>query len=304
MKHKLKLLVAATAMAAGLAGQANAAILNSQSGNGELFLVAWSESLQRSYTRDLGIQMNNFLTATNQGSTTGGTLAPVAGSYAFNPSASPAIGAGNVTTAGYSLTFQTDALMTSWLGNGSTLASDVVWMVGAMDGTGTGTNGRRYLTTVRPGVTEGNIETAQSNSLLNNFSTGDVLITAVNQTGTHATGTNGSGTATPADSSAYAPVSFGDRWNGNAAFDATAGVGQSMEFFFMTASSTLATGRARADHYANAFGASLWTLSSDARLTYAAASVVSEVPVPAAVWLFGSGLIGLIGIGRRRNAAA
>jgi hypothetical protein len=27
------------------------------------------------------------------------------------------------------------------------------------------------------------------------------------------------------------------------------------------------------------------------------------VPLPAAVWLFGSGLLGLIGIARRRNAA-
>ena len=30
--------------------------------------------------------------------------------------------------------------------------------------------------------------------------------------------------------------------------------------------------------------------------------VVSAVPVPAAVWLFGSGLIGLIGIARRKKA--
>jgi hypothetical protein len=29
---------------------------------------------------------------------------------------------------------------------------------------------------------------------------------------------------------------------------------------------------------------------------------VSSVPVPAAVWLFGSGLLGLIGIARRKKA--
>ena len=28
---------------------------------------------------------------------------------------------------------------------------------------------------------------------------------------------------------------------------------------------------------------------------------VSQVPVPAAVWLFGSGLIGLVGVARRRK---
>jgi hypothetical protein len=31
--------------------------------------------------------------------------------------------------------------------------------------------------------------------------------------------------------------------------------------------------------------------------------VVSAVPVPAAFWLFGSGLIGLIGVARRKKAA-
>jgi len=30
---------------------------------------------------------------------------------------------------------------------------------------------------------------------------------------------------------------------------------------------------------------------------------VSVVPIPAAVWLFGSGLIGLLGVARRRKAA-
>jgi len=30
-------------------------------------------------------------------------------------------------------------------------------------------------------------------------------------------------------------------------------------------------------------------------------SVVSSVPVPAAVWLFGSGLLGLIGVARRKQ---
>jgi len=42
-----------------------------------------------------------------------------------------------------------------------------------------------------------------------------------------------------------------------------------------------------------------WNLSSDGALTY---GDVSAVPVPAAVWLFGSGLVGLVGIARRKKA--
>jgi len=42
-----------------------------------------------------------------------------------------------------------------------------------------------------------------------------------------------------------------------------------------------------------------WNLSSDGTLTY---GDVSAVPVPAAVWLFGSGLVGLVGIARRKKA--
>ena len=41
-------------------------------------------------------------------------------------------------------------------------------------------------------------------------------------------------------------------------------------------------------------------LNSDIPLNYTG-EALSQVPVPAAVWLFGSGLIGLVGVARRRN---
>jgi len=53
----------------------------------------------------------------------------------------------------------------------------------------------------------------------------------------------------------------------------------------------------------NDFGS--FTLNQTASNTYNGSFIVNElstVPVPAAVWLFGSGLIGLVGIARRKKA--
>ena len=49
----------------------------------------------------------------------------------------------------------------------------------------------------------------------------------------------------------------------------------------------------------------MWSLDATGAVTYTlAAAAVSEVPLPGALWLFGSGLLALVGIGRRRNASA
>jgi hypothetical protein len=44
------------------------------------------------------------------------------------------------------------------------------------------------------------------------------------------------------------------------------------------------------------------TLSANGTLTISSGTTTPPVPLPAAVWLFGSGLLGLIGVGRRRAA--
>jgi hypothetical protein len=47
-----------------------------------------------------------------------------------------------------------------------------------------------------------------------------------------------------------------------------------------------------------------YLLASDLTLSATGTLSANAVPLPAAVWLFGSGLLGLIGVGRRRAAAA
>lgn len=56
--------------------------------------------------------------------------------------------------------------------------------------------------------------------------------------------------------------------------------------------------------FANATGAATWTLSSTGDLVYSAPGTVGAVPLPAAVWLLGSGLLGLAGVARRKSVAA
>jgi hypothetical protein len=56
--------------------------------------------------------------------------------------------------------------------------------------------------------------------------------------------------------------------------------------------------------YANATGDGYWYLSSSGDLTYnVPEGSVAPVPIPAAAWLLGSGLLGMAGIARRRRAA-
>ena len=81
---------------------------------------------------------------------------------------------------------------------------------------------------------------------------------------------------------------------GNVGF-ATASIGESMEFWSLTTG--VIPGRRPSPTAEHTKLAGMWTLSADS-LVYTAAA---PVPVPAAVWLFGSALAGLVGVSRRRK---
>lgn len=87
-----------------------------------------------------------------------------------------------------------------------------------------------------------------------------------------------------------------DTWEQSTTFSATAGVDQSMNFFML--SNSVASG-GFAD-YANSAAniaqyAGTWKLDNQGVLSY------STVPVPPAIWLMGSALMGLVGVARRKN---
>ena len=78
-------------------------------------------------------------------------------------------------------------------------------------------------------------------------------------------------------------------------------IGSSLNFYDLTGTSR---GVYTESEYANALGAGFFSLSSTGELTWNVPEAVSAVPLPAAAWLFASGLLGLGLIGRRRGGAS
>lgn len=279
MKLQQKLLALAI-MGIAAAAPAHAAISNSGGGNGELFLSIWHDNGTAgvtgddvSYTRDLNEVINNWGSATN------------------------VLAAGKIT-AGYSLSFAADAVLSTFLSTVPVLA-DLRWNVAGVDSSGTD----RMFSTIRtfPGVLPN----------LSNFRTwgtgSDQYLAAVNPL----LGVNDSMTATSGQGNAFAGGTawnddFGNRATGGLQNDGV-GLGSALPFymFYETVSSGSTTTPVSFRQFTSAQGVGFdnspatWTLASNGTLTYDVAAIPE-----ADTWaMFAAGLLAVGAIARRRMAA-
>lgn len=240
-----------------------------------LVLGIWNQSTGAGEQVNLGYLYDDVALAT-------GALTPDSGGTPFSaPVANPTGAAGNV----YQLNFGTIPDFSTLFGSGSGADYMVVSENGTPD-TATSVE-YTYVNDTQPST----FVQADLNVMINS-------IGGQAWTGTAGYTTDTTGTA---PQNPLAGTFAGGTLGLNANFSGA--VGSSLEFFNTVAGSGRGS-QPTNTAYANAQGDGFWFLSSGGDLTWnVLAAQTAPVPLPAAVWLFASGLAGLGAIGRRRRAA-
>jgi hypothetical protein len=278
MNVKLKLATVAAAVATAFAAPAHATLATGNAGS--LFLQIWDSSTGGtfSYTQDLGFTINSFLdNSLTVSSANGG---PATGDKTPN--------------AGLHLTFPT-AL--GGAGFGGSL-SNLSWHVVAADNSAAAftQNSNRLITTMATSLSNiGSLTNSGLNTVVNNVAGSATFYNAAG------CGANCNTTST---STGWAGGPTMGNTMGNANLATLAGLGGVLDFFYINQTGTTPTNALAAAFtiFHNVNGLATWSLSADGNtLSY---DVPAGVPIPGALWLFASGLLGIAGISRRRQPKA
>lgn len=279
MKFNLKLIAAAAAMVA--ASAAHADLANNSTGNSSVALVAFNQTTGSYYVRDLGYTLNSFL----PNSVT--TTSIDGGGSAVTGDKTPEAGAHITWGAG---TFS------SWLAGQTT--GTIAWTIAAGDGltaAGTSNLSRALVAT----------SAASPFTVTNNV----VRLAVATSAGVSGLATqNNDGTAWyDKTGGTVIPTFVTNNGFGNTANTTlnSLDVAASLFYYSTTAGTGSSTVAANVASFSNSLNTATLTLASSGVLTYdLQPAAVSAVPLPAAAWLMGSGLVGLGGMVRRRKAAA
>src|SRR5262249_30259235 len=268
MQKKWKPRALSVALASGAAASANAARQDGKNAaqGPTLFLTAWADvgGTIKSYPRDLGIKLSNVLNASNPADINTAT---------------------NVNPAFTFFTNAGDALFTSTFGSGGSLITagqTIHWGVFGADSLSAPVPAQLVYTTNTPAAGAG-LNNSIVTSAVNVAGPGaSNFITSQNAAGCSATASC-STTGTGVDSAAGSNFTSG-QFVANNPFGTA--FNTALNFFYNRTSSSLGTGTSVRAQFTDS-----WQLQNDGSVVFG--TQAAEVPLPGAVWLLGSGLLGL-----------
>lgn len=276
MRFNFKTTVAAVAMVAAGSAQADLTGFNAINGGlgGSVALYAFNTKTGNYYVRDTGFLLNSFVpnsvtTLTGDGGITG------------DKTPSTGLTLDKVSTTSFS-----DTAFSLWY-SGQTV-TDVFWALVGGDSLSAGANGvSRVLTTGAANglaLTDGQVTNAVAGANIGNLKT--------------LTGTMGLSTSSNMGAPAWMST------NGGLNTLTQLGQGASLYYAARSAQSGSSILPANVTEFANGAGSALVTLAVNGDLSYVLApEAVGAVPVPAAAWLLGTGLMAMGGMARRRRAS-
>ena len=265
----IKLALAGTTL---LAASAYADVATPASGNGGLILFVRDTTNNTVYARGLGVNVLDVL--------------PQSTVAANQPYTAP-------VTTGYQLpTLGPDANLAAFLG-GTHASDSFTWAIEAgKNGTGIAPGSFTYITSTGVNldagttVTNAALATVYPNLTATlNYVNGQIGSGVMGDTASTAAGKDGG----------WGILTGSDNWYGAGPDTSGVAIGSTQNFYALTTAGTTKSSPAEV------FILNKLTLAKDGTLSAAAGT--APVPLPAAVWLLGSGLLGLFGVGRRRNAA-